>query len=78
MASKTESDLSSITFNGDFIAGFDKGETTARFVCMLLDVFPNDEIALNGVVVKPVDRPMAFGDMIEYWMRGGKLDNERG
>jgi len=46
--------------------------TTARFVCMLLDVFPDDEITLNGTVCKPIDKPMGFSSMIRYWLGEGR------
>ena len=72
----TQSDLSSITRNGDFVAGFESRKTTARFTAMLLEIFPNDVIELNGNRISSLDGPTSWEDIMERWLpeekKGGK------
>ena len=68
----SQSGLSRITRNGDFIAGFDKPETTARFTAMLLELFPEDIIELNGRVINPLDGPTSWEDIMERWLLNEK------
>ena len=68
----TKSGLSRITRNGDFLAGFDRPETTARFVVMLLEIFPHDRIELNGNLINPLDGPTSWEDIMERWLPDDK------
>lgn len=71
-----QSDLNSITRNGDFLAGFESRTTTARFTAMLLEIFPDDVIELNGNRINPLDGPTSWEGIMERWLpddeKGGK------